>query len=125
MMLGLKNAAWFMGVLFLSGCASAALDAGFDDVKTTVQERNGVAISWNNATELDRQAADQLGSLLNRPLTADDAVQIALLNNRDLQATYSDLGVAQADLVQAGLFSNPIFDAAVMFPLSGGGAGTV
>jgi cobalt-zinc-cadmium efflux system outer membrane protein len=121
MMLGLKNAAWFIGFLFLSGCASAAIEAGFDDVKTTVQERSGVAISWNNGTELDRQAADQLGSLLNRQLTADDAVQIALLNNRDLQATYADLGVAQADLVQAGLFSNPIFDAAVMFPLSGSG----
>jgi cobalt-zinc-cadmium efflux system outer membrane protein len=37
------------------------------------------------------------------------------LNNRDLQATYSDLGVAQADLVQAGLLKNPVFDAAVQF----------
>jgi cobalt-zinc-cadmium efflux system outer membrane protein len=38
-----------------------------------------------------------------------------------LQATYSDLGIAQADLVQAGLLSNPIFDATVMFPVRGGG----
>jgi outer membrane protein, heavy metal efflux system len=52
-------------------------------------------------------------------LTAADAVQVAMLNNRDLQAIYTDLGVAQADLVQAGLFRNPILDAAVMFPLSG------
>jgi cobalt-zinc-cadmium efflux system outer membrane protein len=44
-----------------------------------------------------------------------------LLNNRELQATYSDLGVAQADLVQAGLLTNPIFDASVMFPVRGGG----
>ena len=42
-----------------------------------------------------------------------------MLNNRDLQAIYADLGVAQADLVQAGLFRNPILDAAVLFPLSG------
>jgi outer membrane protein, heavy metal efflux system len=48
-------------------------------------------------------------------------VQIALLNNRELQAVYSELGVAQADLVQAGLLSNPIFDAAVLFPTSGRG----
>ena len=78
-------------------------------------------ISWNNGTELDKEATEKAGSLLKRKLTADDAVQIALLNNRDLQAVYSDLGVAQADLVQAGLLSNPIFDAAVMFPVSGGG----
>jgi cobalt-zinc-cadmium efflux system outer membrane protein len=49
---------------------------------------------------------------------ADDAA-VAMLNNRDLQAIYSDLGLAQADLVQAGLFRNPILDAAVLFPLSG------
>ena len=58
-------------------------------------------------------------SLLGRKLTVDDAVQIAMLNNRELQAVYSDLGLAQADLVQAGLFKNPILDAAILFPLSG------
>ncbi len=30
-------------------------------------------------------------------------------NNRDLQATYASLGVAQADLVEAGLLENPVF----------------
>ena len=115
-----KNAGWLsIGFLFLSGCTSMALDAGFKDVKTTVEDRNHIQIFWNNGTELDKEAAKQLGSLLNRKLTDDDAVQIALLNNRELQAVYSDLGVAQADLVQAGLLSNPIFDAAVMFPTSG------
>ena len=33
---------------------------------------------------------------------------------------YADLGVAQADLVQAGLLKNPLFDAVVTFPVSGG-----
>src|SRR5688572_11673749 len=117
-----KNARWLsIGFLFLSGCTSMGLDAGFQDVRTTVEERHQVQIFWNNGTELDKEAAKKLGSLLNRKLIADDAVQIALLNNRELQAVYSDLGVAQADLVQAGLLSNPIFDAAVMFPASGGG----
>jgi cobalt-zinc-cadmium efflux system outer membrane protein len=46
-------------------------------------------------------------------------VQIAMLNNREIQAIYSELGLAQADLVQAGLFKTPILDAAVFFPLSG------
>jgi cobalt-zinc-cadmium efflux system outer membrane protein len=117
-----KNARWLsIGFLFLSGCTSMGLDAGFQDVRTTVEERHQVQIFWNNGTELDKEAAKKLGSLLNRKLTADDAVQIALLNNRELQAVYSDLGVAQADLVQAGLLSNPIFDAAIMFPVSGRG----
>jgi outer membrane protein, heavy metal efflux system len=117
-----NNAGWLsIGFVFLSGCASMALDAGFQDVRTAVEDRNQVQIFWNNGTELDKEAAIKLGSLLNRKLTDDDAVQIALLNNRELQAVYSELGVAQADLVQAGLLNNPIFDAAVMFPTSGRG----
>ena len=117
-----NNAGWLtLGLLFLSGCSTMALDAGFQDVKNTVQQRNQLEVFWNNGTELDREAAEKMDSLLKRKLTADDAVQIALLNNRDLQAVYSDLGVAQADLVQAGLLSNPIFDAAIKFPVSDGG----
>ena len=47
--------------------------------------------------------------LLEQELTAQAAVQIALLNNRNLQAEYERLGVAQADLVEAGLLENPVF----------------
>jgi outer membrane protein, heavy metal efflux system len=104
-----------------SGCTSIAMNAGFNDVRATIEERSALQIFWNNGTDLDKEAADKVGSLLQHSLTADETVQIALLNNRELQAEYSALGVAQADLVQAGLLGNPIFDAAVMFPVSGGG----
>jgi outer membrane protein, heavy metal efflux system len=118
----LKNVEWLsVSLLVFCGCTSMTLNAGFDDIKTTVEQRSSIQIFWNNGTDLDKEASDKLSSLLNRKLTADEAVQIALLNNRDLQAVYSDLGVAQADLVQAGLLSNPIFDAAVLFPIYGGG----
>ena len=106
-------------LLGLTGCASVDLRAGFPEVSAAVEERYATKIVWNKGTELDEQAAEKLRSLLQRKLTADDAVQIAVLNNRDLQAIYTELGVAQADLVQAGLFRNPILDAAVLFPLSG------
>ena len=95
------------------------LQAGFPDVSAAVEDRSATKIAWNRGTNQDQEAAEQLRALLRRKLTADDAVQIAALNNRDLQALYSDLGLAQADLVQAGLFKNPILDAAVFFPLSG------
>ena len=97
------------------------MNAGFDDVRARL--KNGArARFWNSGTELDKEAAEKVDSLLKTKLTADEAVQIALLNNRDLQAVYSDLGVAQADLVQAGLLNNPIFEAAIKFPTSGGQA---
>lgn len=103
--------------LGLSGCASVDLSAGFPEVSAAVEERNATSIVWNRGTDLDREAAEKLRVLLQKKLTADDVVQIAMLNNRDLQAVYTDLGVAQADLVQAGLFRNPILDAAVAFHL--------
>ncbi|MSP40334.1 MAG: TolC family protein [Deltaproteobacteria bacterium] len=106
--------------LWLSGCVAVDLRAGFTEVSETVGARLGVKPTWNNGTELDRAADEKLRELLRAPLNADAAVQIALLNNRELQALYSDLGVAQADLVQAGLLRNPIFNAAVMFPVTGG-----
>jgi cobalt-zinc-cadmium efflux system outer membrane protein len=111
---------WACLLLFgVTGCASVDLRAGFPDVSAAVEERYATKIVWNRGTDLDREAAEKLRSLLQRKLTADDAAQIAMLNNRDLQAIYTELGVAQADLVQAGLFRNPILDAAVLFPLSG------
>jgi cobalt-zinc-cadmium efflux system outer membrane protein len=121
-MLMRPNAGWLVAVLVaLSGCTSVALNGGFDDVSATVEQRSGMKLFWNNGTDLDEQAAEKLASLLRNILTVDDAVQIALLNNRELQALYSDLGVAQADLVQAGLLNNPIFDASIKWPTSGGG----
>src|SRR5882724_1935234 len=110
---------WGLLLLGLTGCASVDLGAGFPEVGAAVEERSATRIVWNRGTELDQEAAEQVRSLLRRKLTVDDAVQIAMLNNRELQAVYSDLGLAQADLVQAGLFKNPVLDAAILFPLSG------
>ncbi len=112
-----RRIGWVGLLLGLSGCASVDLSAGFPEVRGAVEERSVARIVWNSGTELDREAEEKLRALLQKKLTADDAVQIAILNNRDLQAVYTDLGVAQADLVQAGLFRNPILDAAVAFHL--------
>ena len=104
----------------VAGCAAVTEEAGFGEVRQTVAERTGGDIRWRQGTAEDRALDEAVAKLLADGLTADEAVQVALLNNRRLQATYQDLGVAQAALVQAGLLANPIFDAAVMFPLTGG-----
>jgi cobalt-zinc-cadmium efflux system outer membrane protein len=106
-------------LVLLTGCATFDQRAGFSEVSATVEERSGMQVVWNGGTELDAQAAEKVRALLADNLTADEAIQLALLNNRGLQAIYSELGVAQADLVQAGLLRNPIFDIGVKFPLSG------
>jgi cobalt-zinc-cadmium efflux system outer membrane protein len=107
-------------LVLLTGCATVNQQAGFADLSAVVTERSGMQVVWNRGSELDAQVANNIHALLAGELTADEAVQVALLNNRDLQATYAALGVAQADLVQAGLLKNPVFDIGVLFPLSGG-----
>lgn len=95
--------------LALSGCATFSPDGGMDAVNRATQARAGAATTLLR-TGHDRNAlAEQLKPMLAQPLGADDAVRIALLNNRALQATYWELGIAEADLVQAGRLQNPAF----------------
>lgn len=103
--------------LTVAGCASVRPQAAFDDVRQTLDARTDASVVWRTGADADRLADRAVDSLLARPLTADAAVQVALLNDRRLQAVYEDLGVAQADLVQAGLLANPVFGAGASFPL--------
>lgn len=103
-----------------TACASTSADAGFDDVRNEVKTRLGKRVSWNSGGSPRGVAAQEVDRILARPLTAEDAVQVALLENRALQARYAELGVAQADLVQAGLLSNPVLGLGLRFPAGGG-----
>lgn len=88
--------------LILGGCATFSPDGGLAPVKAATQSRVGAQPRWQR-TDADRQAAAQLvREKLARPIGPDDAVQIALVNNPALQATYAELGIAEADLVAAG-----------------------
>ncbi|MCR4320130.1 MAG: TolC family protein [Candidatus Brocadiaceae bacterium] len=100
----------------LTGCASVPKEAGFPDVQNIIEQRIGRRLHWNQGTSEDAAVVDTVRSMLQQELTIDEAVQIALLNNRSLQATYEELGIAQADLVQAGLLRNPLFGASFRFP---------
>ena len=91
-------------------------DTGLADVQKLVAERTGKRIAWNRGAEPDKQMDAYIQDALQKELSADEVVQIALLNNRILQASYEDMGVAQADLIQAGLLKNPVFDALIRFP---------
>ncbi len=103
----------------LAGCATVRPQSAFSDVEQTLDGRTEASTVWRTGSEEDARADRAVDSLLAAPLTADAAVQVALLNNRRLQAVYEDVGVAQADLVQAGLLANPIVGAGALFPLEG------
>jgi outer membrane protein, heavy metal efflux system len=107
-----------LGVL-LSACASTSAAPAFRDTARLVEARTGRRISWNQGGVADEAVARRVRDLLGRDLSVDAAIQIALLNNKDLQALYEDLSVAQADLVQAGLLQNPTISGAVSVPIAG------
>ncbi len=93
----------------LGGCASFSPDGGFNTVQSLAKERTGKDVKWIRS-DADADSVQRLvAELLASPLSVDDATQIALLNNRGLQATYAELGIAEADLVQAGRMTNPHF----------------
>jgi len=103
----------------LPSCASMQKERGHDDVSRIVQRHSGYRTGWEQGTPEDRQIADRVTQLLTGGLTRERAVSIALVNNPHLQATYESLDISQADLVQAGLISNPTIAGSVGFPING------
>jgi cobalt-zinc-cadmium efflux system outer membrane protein len=73
-------------------------------------------VAWDQGTSDDQKAEADVRRLLASPLNANDAAQVALLNNPDLQVTFEEIGISQADLVQAGLLKNPTFSGSWRFP---------
>jgi len=110
---GLRAARLGVGALasltLLSGCASFSGDQGMDAVSGMAKSslnKNVIALS---SDEDIASAHRTVAALLRRPLGAEAAVQIALLNNRELQAAYNELGIAEAARVRASLPANPRF----------------
>ncbi|HVZ36439.1 MAG TPA: TolC family protein [Polyangiaceae bacterium] len=93
------------------GCVSA--DASYADVRRLVSERTGKDVRWQARESEPRDGPAR--ELLAKPLTADAAVQVALLDNAEVQAAFEDLGVARSRLVQRLRLPNPSVEAALRF----------
>ena len=82
-----------------------------DDVARETEHRTGVAPAW--------QAGDGdalVDEFLADGITDEEAAQIALMSNAYLQAMFDALGIARADVIEAGLYSNPALDVVLRFP---------
>ncbi|MEW5966749.1 MAG: TolC family protein [Pseudomonadota bacterium] len=98
-----------LSAALLGGCASFSEDGGFGAVETAAQTRLQKDVVWTRDAEARSAVEARVGALLAQPLTADAAVQIALLNNPGLQAAFNTLGIAEADWVAAQRLPNPGF----------------
>lgn len=107
----------FLLSALLSGCSKISpTDDGF--VACTVANRIDSKVEWRQGCSQDDQVLAFIEGAIGNELTADTAIQIALLNNPKIQATFEELGIAHAGLVEAGLLTNPSFEIEVRYPHS-------
>jgi cobalt-zinc-cadmium efflux system outer membrane protein len=89
------------------GCVSTSIDeAALHSAADARQRQAGLARA---------QLPRDVNALLARPLTADAAVQVALLNNRGLRASLEQLAIARAGLSGVRRLPNPTLEGALRF----------
>lgn len=102
--------------LVLAGCVSdqdlagySAKDAGFSAVSAAVSVgTKGKDTVWVQNQQQAKAVSERVQSLVQKKtINADTAVQVALLNNRGLQAAYADIGMNAAEAWQQGMLENP------------------
>lgn len=101
---------WLLAVGALAGCAGFSPDGGLGPVQQATRPHLAdKELVWARS-DAERDRVDQrVAELLREPLAADGAVQVALLNHRGLQAEFHELGLSEAELVQASRLPNPGF----------------
>ena len=114
-------------VCLATGCVTTSPRTSLRDVDTMVHQRVGANPHVEPVS--DEGVRSQAPAPTARPnldgvIHADRAVAIALVNNANLRARVEELGIAHADMVQAGLINNPKVHASFRFPSGGGAEGT-
>ena len=95
---------------------ASARDDAFGPVRKAVRDRTKQELRWEQDQAAREQSLARARALLKHPVTIASAVQIALLNNRELQATFEEIGLSLADVREARLIGNPEADLEIRFP---------
>src|SRR6266540_4792875 len=104
-----RHVAAVLAGLFLSGCATFSPDGGMTVVANVAAEAIKKDVVSIRTVDDAERAQDVVRGLIRRTLSVDAAIQVALLNNRGLQASYNELALAELDLVGESLPPNPTF----------------
>jgi len=91
-------------------------DKPFAPVEQAVAQRTRQEVRWEKDLAAREESRARARVLSRKPLTISSAVQIALLNNRGLQASFEEIGLSFADLREARMLANPEADLQVKFP---------
>ena len=109
------KSAVFAVVLLLPGVLPAK-EQPFDAIEKTVQQRTKHEVRWEQDLSAREESRTRVRTLLRQPMTVSNGVAIALLNNRELQAGFEEIGLSFADLREARMLPNPQADLQVKFP---------
>lgn len=102
----------------LAGCVRVDPKPDYHQAGRFIGQRTSAAAVYDPS---DPDAAEaRVQTLLAGGLTVDEAVEVALLNNRAFQSAMYEIGISRARLVQAGLVSNPSLFVSLRFPEGGG-----
>lgn len=102
----------------VGGCVSHSIREDTDAVRAMLATRSDLQLAERDPEAWDEEEPE-VRALLARPLEVEQAVRIAVLNNRPLRAQLYELGIARGELVQAGLVPNPTIHGEVRFPEDG------
>lgn len=114
----MKHVCAFYSLILCLLAASCSKIPPPDDrvVSCTIANRINSQVEWRQGCCQDEEIQGFISSTVLEELTADAAIKIALLNNPKIQAIFENLGIARADLVEAGLLSNPSFEIEIRYP---------
>ncbi len=96
-------------ILATQGCATVSADKAFDDISKFTKEKLSKELEFQSANGPSQAIQQRVTTLLSQPLSVDDAIQIALLNNRGLQAAFAELRIGEAEFLRATSLPNPHF----------------
>ena len=103
----LQRAAALGSAFVLAGCASLSPDGGAADVQALVA--NNPLMAGSAAQRVPDEASQKsVDALLAKPLDAEAAVRIALVNSPRVQDAFATLQISDADRVQAASLPNPV-----------------
>jgi cobalt-zinc-cadmium efflux system outer membrane protein len=100
-----------LSLAVLTGCATSSIRG---DVARVRELSHVKALPRLAEARVETQPAEDTQQLLEKPIDANAAVRVALLNNRTLRARLRELGVERGELMQAGLLANPSLEAELM-----------
>ncbi|MFA6197450.1 MAG: TolC family protein [Sulfurimonas sp.] len=97
-----------VAIFVLSGCSTISQKEVFDSMNQMTKNRGTGELMWLKTPQEADEIQKYINILLKEPLSEANAVRITLINNRALQQTYEKIGIAQGDLMQSGLITNPL-----------------